>query len=424
MPIIQQKLQNKAYVKAEPIASAKTVAIGFWFSAGSRFESEGKHGISHFVEHMIFKGTKNRSCFDIACEFDKMGGYINAFTEREQLCLYCVIPSQYCVQAINIMGDMIYNSTFDASEIEKERHVIQSEILSSLDDPEEVALDAVFSSVWKNNPISWSIAGTTVDVDSLTREDLVNWYEDYIRKGSLLVTLSGNFSEKETFEALNNFPDRENFDLVRILERPRWNSEFSFVKAFFQQEQFFYLFPISLPLSYEKNICYAILNAIIGDTMSSRLFQKLREESGYCYNVYSFFNVFSDCGFWAFYATSSKENSLKVVQDMKTIVDDFLKNDISEEEIDFAKQHLCGEEIMASEDVEQRMKGLARSYFAGYESIEIDQVLELIRNTSHEDLKNVLEEVRNSFENAFVVYGPPLKNSVEKSIEQAVKNGN
>ena len=109
---------------------------------------------------------------------------------------------------------------------------------------------------------------------------------------------------------------------------------------------------------------------------------------------------------------------------MKTIVDDFLKNDISEEEIDFAKQHLCGEEIMASEDVEQRMKGLARSYFAGYESIEIDQVLELIRNTSHEDLKNVLEEVRNSFENAFVVYGPPLKNSVEKSIEQAVKNGN
>ncbi|MCR5699349.1 MAG: insulinase family protein [Treponemataceae bacterium] len=400
------------------------MAIGFWFSAGSRYESEGKHGISHFVEHMIFKGTKNLSCFEIACEFDKMGGYINAFTEREQLCLYCVIPSQYCIQAINIMKDMIYNSTFEAAEIEKERQVIQSEILSSLDDPEEVSLDAVISSIWKNNPISWSIAGSKDDVESLTREDLISWYEDYIRSGNMLVTLSGNFPEKETFQALNDFPDRERFDEKKKLELPDWNPQFNFIKAFFQQEQFFYLFPIKMPLSYKKNICYAILNAIIGDTMSSRLFQKLREESGYCYNVYSFFNVFSDCGFWAFYATSSKDNSLKVVQDMKRIVDDFFENDISEEEINFAKQHLCGEEIMASEDVEQRMKGLARSYFAGYESIEIETIIDMIQNTTHEQLREVLDEIKKSKENAFIVYGPPLRNSIENSIEQAVKNGN
>ena len=147
MPIFQQILQNKAVLITEPIATAKTVAIGFWFSVGSRYETSGNQGITHFVEHMLFKGTSTRSAFDIAVEFDKIGGYINAFTEREQMCVYCVVPCFYAKQALSVISQMIYDSTFLPSEVEKERTVIQSEIISSLDDPEEVAMDAVFSSI-------------------------------------------------------------------------------------------------------------------------------------------------------------------------------------------------------------------------------------------------------------------------------------
>mgnify|MGYP002513499953 FL=1 len=158
MPIFQQILQNKAVLITEPIASAKTVAIGFWFSVGSRYESSGNQGISHFVEHMLFKGTSNKSAFEIAVEFDKIGGYINAFTEREQMCVYCVVPCFYAKQALSVISQMIYDSTFLPSEVEKARTVIQSEIISSLDDPEEFAMDAVFSSIWKNNPIALNIS--------------------------------------------------------------------------------------------------------------------------------------------------------------------------------------------------------------------------------------------------------------------------
>ncbi|MCR4790992.1 MAG: insulinase family protein [Treponemataceae bacterium] len=418
MPIIQQNLQNKAILITEPIATSKTVAIGFWFSAGSRYEIEGKHGISHFVEHMLFKGTKKRSCFEIACEFDKMGGYINAFTEREQLCLYCVLPGIYCNEAFEILCDMVNNSTFPSEEIEKERSVIQSEIIAVLDDPEEVSNDAVFSSIWKNNSISLNIAGSLEDVASLKREDLVSWYEEYIKSGKLLVTVSGNFDQEKIVSSLNKMPERKNFNLERKLEKPSWNSSLDFIKADFQQEQYFYLYPISFPLSFEKNIGYSILNAIIGDTMSSRLFQKLREESGYCYNVYSFFNVFDDCGFWAFYATSSKEKSYDVARDLIKIVRDFFINNITEEEINFAKQHLVGEEIMASEDMEQRMKALARNYFSGYELMDSEKIIKIINETPDKILYEILEEFSKKSEKSFIIYGPRVKNSIAKKIQK------
>ena len=176
MPIIQHTLQDKAIFLAEPIATSKTVAIGFWFSVGSRFENSENHGISHFVEHMLFKGSKNYSCFDISCEFDKMGGYVNAFTERDLLCVHCVVPCQYCEKAIDIICEMVFTSKFDVGEIEKERTVIQSEIRSSLDDSEEVAIDSVFASVWKDNAIGKSIAGSVSSVESLTQENLLDWY--------------------------------------------------------------------------------------------------------------------------------------------------------------------------------------------------------------------------------------------------------
>ena len=422
MPILQQILQNKAVLITEPIASSKTVAIGFWFSVGSRYESEGNQGITHFVEHMLFKGTSNRSAFQIACEFDKIGGYINAFTEREQMCVYCVVPCFYATKALSIISEMIYDSTFLSTEVEKERTVIQSEIISSLDDPEEVAMDAVFSSIWKNNPIALNISGSVSDVESITRENLFDWYNRFVKSGPLEITIAGNFNQEEVFNCINEFPIRENFEQNFPLQIPTWNSGLDFISADFQQEQFFLLYKLDSKIDLKQNLTLSVLNAIIGDTMSSRLFQSLRENSGFCYNVYSFINLFQDCGFWCFYATSSKENCLNVAKNLIQIVDEFFENEISNEEINYAKQHLCGEEIMAGEDMEQRMKQMARCWFSGFNQNSSEDILKFINEIQLDDLYDILKMIKDNLEKALVIYGPKVKSVNKKNIEKVFYN--
>ena len=416
MPILQQILQNKAVLITEPIASAKTVAIGFWFSVGSRYESEGNQGITHFVEHMLFKGTSKRNAFQIACEFDKIGGYINAFTEREQMCVYCVVPCFYATNALSIISEMIYDSTFLPKEVEKERTVIQSEIISSLDDPEEVAMDAVFSSIWKSNPIALNISGSVFDVESITREGLFDWYNQFVKSGPLVITIAGNFNQEEVFNCINSFPQRENFNQNFSLQIPTWYSGLDFISADFQQEQFFLLYKLDSKIDLKQNLILSVLNAIIGDTMSSRLFQSLRENSGFCYNVYSFINLFQDCGFWCFYATSSKENCLNVAKNLIQIVDRFFNNEISQEEINYAKQHLCGEEIMSSDDMEQRMKQMARFYFSGYSQHSSEDILKIINEIQLEDLYEILKMIKTDLEKSLVIYGPKVKSADKKMI--------
>lgn len=416
MPILQQILQNKAVLITEPIASAKTVAIGFWFSVGSRYESEGNQGITHFVEHMLFKGTSKRNAFQIACEFDKIGGYINAFTEREQMCVYCVVPCFYATNALSIISEMIYDATFLPKEVEKERTVIQSEIISSLDDPEEVAMDAVFSSIWKNNPIALNISGSVSDVESITREGLFDWYNQFVKSGPLVITIAGNFNQEEVFNCINSFPKRENFNQNFSLQIPTWYSGLDFISADFQQEQFFLLYKLDSKIDLKQNLILSVLNAIIGDTMSSRLFQSLRENSGFCYNVYSFINLFQDCGFWCFYATSSKENCLNVAKNLIQIVDRFFNNEISQEEINYAKQHLCGEEIMSSDDMEQRMKQMARFYFSGYSQHSSEDILKIINEIQLEDLYEILKMIKTDLEKSLVIYGPKVKSADKKMI--------
>src|SRR5574344_832053 len=157
LPVKPVKLRNGVMLITEPVAAAKTTAIGFWFYGGSRLEPASLRGVTHFTEHMLFKGTQSRSAFDIACAFDRMGGYINAYTEREDVCVYCVVPSVHVTAALDIMCDMAEHAVFDAAEFERERKVVESEIITAEDDPDDSALDAVENAVWPRQMVSASI---------------------------------------------------------------------------------------------------------------------------------------------------------------------------------------------------------------------------------------------------------------------------
>ncbi len=412
-PVLPVQLRNRVILITEPVASGKTAAIGFWFYTGSRSEPDTLRGITHFVEHMLFKGTGKRSSFDIACAFDRMGGYINAYTERENVCLYCVVPSVRVDAALEIMCDMISNAVLDEKERLHELKVIESEIISAGDDPEEAALDAVGESVWPAQKISLSISGTVRDVGNLTRNDLFEWYTKYFVHGELTVCITGNYNRDAVIGRLEQLPDHtfqlQPFHACHFKDQvPVWKPGINFISAPFRQEQFFLLFPLDYPVDEKTYYSLCVLNALTGDTMSSRLFQRLREKGGYCYNVYSFFSFYEDTGCWCAYASSARRSSLRIVSDINSEMKNLLSCIISDEELDAAREHLCGEELIAADDIEYRMKRLERNYSAGYLLRTTEETIDGLRSVTKDDIIRCIKLLLRPEKAAFVVYGPKL----------------
>ena len=404
--ITQTILKNNINLITESIATVKTVAIGFWFNCGSRYESNNEKGISHFVEHMLFKGTKTKSAFEIAEKFDRIGGYLNAFTERETVCLHCVVPAIHTKTALEVMSDMIENSAFSEKEIERERKVIISEIISSLDDPEETALDASIQAIYPKNAISHSILATKKDVKNISRTQLVEWYEKFFTQAPMYVTIAGNIDTTMVTTILESMQSRpvstQNED---VFITPTWSKGNHFIKADFQQQQIFAFYPIATPLTQKTYYALAILNALIGDTMSSRLFQSLREKSGACYSVYSFVSIYSDCAYWCAYASSEKKRVAKVIVNLQKEITLLLKNGFTDDEIIAAKEHICGEEIISSEDMEQRMKFLSRNYSLNFTQTTLEETIAEIRAITREELTATLQELLNPDNEALLEYG-------------------
>ena len=411
MSVFQKTLKNKTVLIAEPIAQAKTVAIGFWFSTGSRYEKDGEHGISHFVEHMLFKGTKTKSSYDIACAFDYIGSYVNAFTDREAVCMHCTVPKNKVAYALEYFCDMTENSLFASEEVERERNVIESEIISSRDDPEEAASDAVMQALWPDQALSASIAGDTDDVKNLTRDQLYEWYLKYIVHGKLTVCIAGNCDIEEVTKVLESLSEHTEQKIQEglfdsVFSFPLWKSGKSMIKAPFLQEQIFLLYPLKPVKNNHQMLVQNIFNAIVGDTMSSRLFQRLREAGGYSYNVYSYFNMFSDCGYWCAYASASKEKTFCVIKEMQEELQKLLASGISESELEGAKQHLCGEEIIAGEDMENHVKRLIRSYVNKTDYLDTEKLISDIMSVTKEEVSSFIEELLNNKNFALILYGP------------------
>ena len=427
--IISQELRNGVMLITEPVAAAKTAAIGFWFSTGSRDEPDDKRGITHFVEHMLFKGTKTRTPFEIASVFDKMGGYLNAFTEREDVCVYCVVPSESVHLALDVLCDMAVNSDFPDEELERERVVIESEIIASADDPEEAALDAVGESVWPDQRISASISGTIQDVETLTREDLFKWYDGHFVHGQLAVCIAGGFESGNVQKLISCLPERakqpgpivetaltgketdRGIGPHRFLDqKPDWKNGIRFITARFRQEQFFVLYPIPYPVTKKQYASLAVVNALAGDTMSSRLFQTLREQGGYCYTVYSFCSFYEDTGCWCAYASSAKKNSVRTAKDLSAeltrLAADARNGKIADEEIEAAKEHLCGEEIISGEDMEYRMKRLARNFLCGYAQVSTEDIVNEIRMLGRKSVESCIAALLDEKKQSVVVFGP------------------
>lgn len=415
MAVETQILSNNVVLVTEPVATVKTAAVGFWFPVGSRHEGEGQRGVCHFVEHMIFKGTATRSAFDIALAFDRMGGYLNAFTDRETICLHCVVPAIHLRQALEVMVDMTSNSVFDQKELERERAVIQSEIVSSQDDPEEAALDAASEAVWPAHPLSAPIAATVEEVGSLTREILMDWYRTHIVSGPLVICAAGNLDQQVLVQVAEGLAFRQGTGEKESF-KPEWRRGIQFKDAPFRQMQFFLQLPALQPATARDYYCQAVANALVGDTMSSRLFQKLREEGGYSYNVYSFMTYYSDAACWCAYASAARKDSQKVVSTLYRELYRLKTGGFTGDELEAACQHVCGEEIIAAEEMEYRSKRLFRHHSFGFPQSSTEEIAELIHGLTSQEVAAILDSLLDFQQTALLVYGSNPSESFKRKI--------
>jgi predicted Zn-dependent peptidase len=405
MPISNRLLDNGIRLIIEPIATTEAVAIGFWFPSGSREERDGERGLTHFVEHLLFKGTPSLSSRDIARFFDRAGGYANAFTEREMLCLHCTVPAPCAAEALRILASMAFDSTLTDEAIERERTVIVSEILSALDDPEETGMDIALESMFHGHGFSFPIAGTVEGISSFKAPAIRDFYREFLSSASPVVTVAGKIDESEIASFLSSVvvPHRDAV-IGAGTARPVWHGGTLVRRSSFEQSQLFVSYPLPVVARAREWHALSMLNAILGETASSRLYQSVREERGLCYSVGSFFSVNRDCAFFTAFAGVPSRNTGEAIEIMIAEIERARSLGFTPSEIEDARMHVAGELSLAAEDSENRMKRLARLWFYNRELPDIAESANVIHSVKEGDLGELLAGMGRERDRSLVVF--------------------
>ena len=335
-------LKNGIRLVYEKMPTLKSVSIGIFIKSGSMYETEKEKGISHFIEHMLFKGTKNRTAGQIAEEMDYIGGHINAYTARECTCYYTRVLSEDLKKSVSILSDMYYNSLFKNEDIKLERNVIIEEINMYEDSPEDLALDLVCEHMWRDNPLGYIISGSEESVNGITREMMLDYLSCRYTPENTVISVAGLFDEGELVSLFEEyFTGGENFPSP-ALESPKFNSG-SFEKTKdIEQTHLSIAYP-AYDLSNDKIYSMSMLNNILGGSMSGRLFQKIREENGLCYSIYSYTASFPQAGMLGIYAGLSPNSADAAMEMIEKEITRISEERVSDYELKKAYSQLkCG----------------------------------------------------------------------------------
>ncbi|MFZ1050297.1 MAG: pitrilysin family protein, partial [Candidatus Sulfotelmatobacter sp.] len=386
-------LPNGLTIITEQMQHIRSASIGIWIKTGSRDEDAQWNGISHFIEHMVFKGTKHRSAEDIARQVDSIGGNMDAFTAKECICFNVKILDEHLPIAMDVLSDLVLNPTFDGRDISRERGVILEEIKMDEDNPDYLVHEIFTQNFWKDHPLGKPILGTKETVKRFEREAVLETYKHRFAPGNIVVAAAGHLDHErfvdlvvKHFEHLkpaqNGFHSATPKIVPRIVLRN---------KKALEQVQLCIGVP-SHPIAHEKRHAGYILNTLLGGGMSSRLFQNIRERQGLAYSIYSDLNPYRDTGCLAVYAGTSLASAAKVVQ---SVVSEFrnLKNEpVPEEELRRSKDQLKGSLMLSLESSTARMSNLARQemYFDRFQ--DLDELIEKIEAVTAEDLQSLAQE--------------------------------
>jgi len=403
--IYTEQLASGATLLFEPVDRTDTLCIGFWFLHGSRDEAPGQRGYSHLLEHMLFKGTAKRSALSIAQEIDRVGGIINAFTEKETTCVYTIIPREHLRLAFDILSDMTVGSLLDPVEMEKEKEVIITEIRSVDDSPEEKGHDRYLREMWGDHGLARKITGEVDEVKGAGREDLARFASEWLVPANTIIAVAGNFDPQEARD-LASAVYASPSDLNRAARTPpRWRRKAAFVPDRFNQVQIYAGTCYGLDHQVGPYYTSLVFSTAFGESMSSRLFQKLREELALCYTVYSFRTFFSDTGLWTIYANTTPGQARKFLHELDRELSRLLQEPLSGREIEDAKSHLVGSMILSREDMETRMKRLARQYLMMDRVLSFEESVASLRAVSTSDIEQHVRQCLRGDAFGLLAYG-------------------
>jgi predicted Zn-dependent peptidase len=403
--IKKSTLNNGIRVISERIPYASSVSIGIWVANGSRHERRESNGVAHFIEHLLFKGTDRRSSLDIAREIDSVGGVLNAFTSREYVCYYAKVLDKFLPRAVDLLTDLFLFSTFDAEEIEKERRVVLQEISMMEDTPDDLIHDLFHQHFWQGHPLGMSILGDVESVSGLTRDAIVQYKDQMYRGDDIIVCAAGNLKHDDLIRLLENHLSSVPAGNGRVASAlPVYQRRIELVEKDLEQVH------VCLGLkgvqqNHPKRYDAFIMNAILGGSMSSRLFQEVREKSGLAYSVYSYIASHADAGSLVVYAGASPDNSAELLEIMLRELSRFKTEPVPEAQLEAAREQLKGNLLLSLESSDNRMSRLAKNeiYFGG--PLPLSEIMKSFDRVSSESIQLLANELLDNATLTLVMLG-------------------
>ena len=399
-------LKNGVRILSEKLEHYRSVSLGIWVNVGSREETSQENGISHFIEHMIFKGTRSRNSLDIAKQLDAIGGLSNAFTGKESTCFHSRVLDKHFSILSDILSDIFLNSIFDPGEMERERQVILQEINMVEDTPDEhvhVLFNHLF---WMNHPLGMSILGTGETVSGIDKETILSYIKRFYTPDRIILSAAGNVDHDALLEYFQPLfdplePTREN--------HPRTIPDtHGGVRCYHKEtEQVHICLGGKAPhLSSDLRFAAAILNTILGGSMSSRLFQEIREKRGLAYAVYSFLSAYIDTGLLGVYVGTDPKQVNRVLRVINKEIKGIQKGDLTETDLAEAREQIIGGVLLGAESTDTRMMRLAKNEYVFGRYMDFDEVIAQMEKVTIDDVLAVVAETFREQAVSLVVLGP------------------
>jgi len=369
--------------------AVRSVAIGVFVGAGVVTETPELSGISHFIEHMVFKGTKNRSNFDIVNEIDSIGAQINAYTAKSCTCFYTVSLDTNAEKCADVLADLYYNPLFDDGDLKKERSVVIEEINESEDAPDDVCLETLLSTFFEGHPLEKPILGSKETLDKMTSDTLKTYHNKYYVPSNTVVSIAGNISEKSALELLKKYFLRENAPekTYRSAPLPTAHANSKFVKKTKQIEQahLAFAFP-SFGYDDDRSVAVQLMSIIFSMEMSSRLFQSVREKLGLCYTIMGYPSTYSGNGTYIIYTSTTPANTEKAVKAIRREIDLLIDKGVTDEELNKGKEQLKTSLVLGQESTSAMMRTFGKNAIETGELYDFNERIKQIDGTTKKDI--------------------------------------
>lgn len=385
------RFSNGLKVVTEQVGTVRSVAAGIWIRTGSRNEPDEKAGITHFLEHMLFKGTETRSAYDIALAMESVGGYLNAFTSNEYTCYYTRSLDTRLERALDVLGDMILNSTFPEEELEKEKKVVIEEMKMYRDSPEDYLFESFNSSLFRDHALGRPIIGFEETVNGLNRDDLFDYVRERYRPWNMLVSVAGSVDhDKVTDLVRSTFDDGNRRDGAMSRQGEPLPSDLAPHREVITrpiEQTHMIIGRRGLHFDHQDKYLLLLANTVLGGGMSSRLHQNVREKYGYCYSIGTFNQSYTDAGIFGIY-TGTDRGYVDHVRDLVMAELDRLRQQkVPAKELEEAKSQLKGKLLLSQENMSNRMTRLAKSELYFDRFVSLDELVEKIDEVSPEQIR-------------------------------------